>query len=88
MPWRLTYRRVSLTVNVKAAQKLGMQIPKSILEMATTRSGFSGALEAKAKRSLGLTGAMPRGYACWMTDDGLGKWEAPGGSGKMELGVP
>lgn len=31
-----TARRVNLTVNLKAAQKLGMEIPKSILGMAST----------------------------------------------------
>jgi putative ABC transport system substrate-binding protein len=31
-----TARQVKLTVNLKAAQKLGMEIPKSILEKATT----------------------------------------------------
>jgi putative ABC transport system substrate-binding protein len=35
MPYT-TARRVNLTVNLKAAQKLGVEIPKSLLSMATT----------------------------------------------------
>ena len=37
MPARIPYtraRRVKVTVNLKAAQKLGMEIPRSILEKA------------------------------------------------------